>query len=283
MEPVVLSGSGNPPLAAAIAKELGLPIGAATVGRFPDDELHVELHEDVGGRDVYLVQSFSPPADRALLELLFLADAARRSGAKRVVAAVPYLAYARQDKRTKGTGPLGARVLAEILQTASLDRLVVLDLHSSEVIAGLRIPLEHLSAIPLLADELGESSRPASVIVSPDGGGVVRAEAYAKRLQLPVAVVHKTRISGSEVSAQAVTGDVRGRLPIVVDDMISTGGTIEAAIRALRAAGCAERTTVAATHALLVGGAIERLQRLGIERLVTTDSLPAQATLPFAV
>lgn len=282
MGPVVLAGSGNPELAAAIAQALGVSVGSATVGRFPDDELQIELHEDVRARDVCLAQSLSPPADRTLLELIFLADAARRSGARSVVAAVPYVAYARQDKRAEGM-PLGARVVAELLQAAGIDRLVALDLHSAELGAGLRIPLDHLSAVPLLADELRQDGGFTRVVVSPDAGGVARAEAYARRLQLPVAVVEKTRISGSEVSARAVAGDVRGRSPILVDDIISTGATIEAALRALRTAGCAEPATVAATHALLVGGALERLARLPIQRLVTTDSLPPPAGSAFPI
>ncbi|HYS08602.1 MAG TPA: ribose-phosphate pyrophosphokinase [Myxococcales bacterium] len=284
MSLVILAGTGNPPLAAAIAGALGLRPGAATVDRFPDGELRVEVHEDVKDKDVVLVQSMGPPSDRALLELVFLADAVRRLGAKSVTAAVPYLAYARQDSSAKTRGPLGARVVAELLQICGIQRLVALDLHSQAVEASFDVPVEHVSAIPLLADELASRTAPGSVVVSPDLGGVARAEAYARRLQLPVAVVRKTRLSGSDVSAGAVMGNVRGLSPIVVDDVISTGATIEAAVRALQAAGCSGDVTVAATHGLLVGGAIDRLGRLSLRRLLTTDSLPPPAEgAPFPI
>jgi ribose-phosphate pyrophosphokinase len=283
MEPVLLSGSGNPPLAAAIGRELGLGLGKAIVERFPDDELHVEVLEDVRGRDVYVVQSLRPPAERTLLELLLVADASRRAGARSVIAAIPYLAYARQDSRVTGREPLGARVVADLLQVAGIDRVIVLDLHSPAAEACFGVPVEHLSAIPLLADELRATIGPGGVVVSPDLGGVARAEKYAKRLGLPSALVHKSRVSGAEVSVRGVIGEPRGCAPIVVDDMISTGATVDAAVRALQSAGCLDEITVAATHALLVAGAIERLARLPIRRLVTTDSVPLAGESPFPI
>jgi ribose-phosphate pyrophosphokinase len=280
MDATLFSGSGNPPLAAAIGRELGLPLGNAILGRFPDEELHVEVLADVRGRDAYVVQSLRPPAERALLELLLFSDALRRAGAASVTAAVPYLAYARQDKVVPGR-PLGARVVADLLQAAGIWRVVAVDLHSPAAEACFGIRIEHLSAIGLLAEAIGPVAN--GVIVSPDVGGVSRAEAYAKRLGLPVAIVHKTRLSGAEVAVGAVIGEVRGRSPIVVDDVISTGATIEAAVRALRGAGCNEEITVAATHSLLVGGASERLARLRIRQLVTTDSLPTDGAPQFPV
>jgi ribose-phosphate pyrophosphokinase len=281
MEPVLLSGSGHPRLAAAIARELGLEVGAATLERFPDGELHVEVLEDVGGRDVHLVQSVRPPSpERYLLELLLLADAARRAGARRVFAVISYLAYARQDRRGTAGEPLGARVVADLLPVVGIARAVALDLHSPAAEACFGVPLDHVSAIPLLAEELRASVRPGAVVVSPDLGGVKRAEILAGHLQLPVAVVHKTRAGTSDVTVRGIVGEVRGCSPIIVDDMISTGATLEAAIRALQDAGGSGEVTVAATHPLLVRGALERIARLPIRRLVTTDSVPIADDVP---
>jgi ribose-phosphate pyrophosphokinase len=280
--PVLLSGSGNAPLSRAIAESLGWPLGKSVLERFPDSELRVQLEEDVRGRDVHVVQSLKSPAEQHLLELLFLADAARRAGAKSLTAVVPYLAYARQDRRVTGREPLAGRVVAELIESAGFERVVVVDLHSPTVEGFFGVPLEHLSAIPWIAAELRGGS-PTRVLVSPDLGGVKRAEAYARVLDLPVVVVHKSRISGTEVAVRRVVGEVRGCSPIVVDDMISTGRTIEAAIQALLDAGCAQDITVAATHSLFVGDAVERLARVPIRRLVTTDTVlpPREPPMPI--
>jgi ribose-phosphate pyrophosphokinase len=280
--PVLLSGSGNAPLSRAIAESLGWPLGKSVLERFPDSELRVQIEEDVRGRDVHVVQSLKPPAEQHLLELLFLADAARRAGAKSLTAVLSYLAYARQDRRVTGREPLGGRVVAELIESAGFERVVVVDLHSPTVEGFFGVPLEHLSAIPSIAAELRGGS-PTRVLVSPDLGGVKRAEAYARVLDLPVVVVHKSRISGTEVAVRRVVGEVRGCSPIVVDDMISTGRTIEAAIQALLDAGCAQDITVAATHPLFVGDAVERLARVPIRRLVTTDTVlpPREPPMPI--
>jgi ribose-phosphate pyrophosphokinase len=174
-------------------------------------------------------------------------------------------------------------VIAEMLQIAGIERVIALDLHSPAAEACFSVPVEHLSAIPLLAEELRATSGDRGVVVSPDLGGVTRAETYAKLLHLPLAVVHKTRSSSSEVAVQGLIGEVRDCSPIVVDDMITTGATIEATVRALQAAGCRDQITIAATHPLLVGGAVERLARLRIRRLVTTDSLALSGEAPFPV
>lgn len=283
MRVVLLTGSSHPALGAAVAKVLNLEQGRCTVDRFPDGEHHVEIAEEVRGCDVYLLQTLGPPVDSHLMELLLMVDACRRRGAARVTAVVPYLAYARHDRRETGREPLGARLVADMIQVAGVDRLVAMDLHSPAVEGCFNLPVEHLSAMPLLADHLARTATPASVVVSPDLGAVKRAERYAAQLKLPVAVVHKRRTSGSEVQARSITGDVKGCTPIVVDDMISTAGTIEAAVNALLEAGCAPEVTVVATHSLLVGPALDRLHRLPLRRLLTTDSLPMPARPPFQV
>jgi ribose-phosphate pyrophosphokinase len=283
MRVVLMSGSSHPTMGAAIAKVLNLEPGRCVVDRFPDGEHHVEVAEEVRGCDVYLLQTLGPPVDTHLMELLLLVDACRRRGAARVTAVVPYLAYARQDRRETGREPLGARLVADLIRASGVDRLVAVDLHSPAVEGCFNIPVEHLSAMPLLVDHLRRTAMPGSVVVSPDLGAVKRAEQYAAQLKLSVAVVHKHRTSGSEVRARRITGEVKGCAPIIVDDMISTGGTIEAAVNALLEAGCAPDITVVATHALLVGPAIDRLHKLPIRRLLTTDSVHRPERLPLHV
>ena len=270
----LLAGTGNPALGAAVAQGLGVMAGVSPTTVFPDGELHIDVRESVRGHDVVLLQSIGPPAERHLLELLLLADACRRAGAARLTAVLPYLAYARQDRRTTGREAVGARVVADLLGTGGFGRVVAVDLHSAALEGFLAPPLEHLSAVPVLAEALRQDRPGDGIIVAPDAGAARLAERYARALQLPVAIVQKARLSGSEVAVRSVTGDVVGRAPVIVDDMISTGGTIAAAAAALRAAGCRPAITVAATHGLFVGPARERLGGLGLRRLLVTDTLP---------
>jgi ribose-phosphate pyrophosphokinase len=283
MRVVLLSGSSHPTLGGAISHMLGVQPGQCVVSHFPDGEHHVEVAEDVRGCDVYLIQPLGPPVDAHLMELLLLVDACRRRGAARVTAVVPYLAYARHDRRETGREPLAARLVADMIRTAGVDRLIAVDLHSPAVEGCFNIPVEHLSAMPLLAEHLRQTVSPNSVVVSPDLGAVKRAERYAAILKLPVAVVHKRRMSGSEVKAHSITGDVKGCAPILVDDMISTAGTIQAAVQSLLDAGCTPEVTVVATHSLLVGNALERLRSIPLRRLLTSDSVPRPGQLPLPV
>jgi ribose-phosphate pyrophosphokinase len=276
--PLLFAGSAHPGLAAAVARELDLPLAPATLERFPDRELHVELREDPLDRDVFLLQPTCPPGDEHLFELLALADAARRAGAGRITAVVPYLGYARQDRRVRGFEAVGARLVADLLAAGGVGRLVGLDLHAPAIESFFAGPLVHLSAVPVLAGAI-RALRPANgVIVSPDLGAVRLAERHAAALELPVAIVHKTRSGPERVSATRITGDVRGRTPVVVDDMIGTGATVEAAVHAVREAGAARAgTIVAASHGLFTGGCVERLRGLDLARVLVTDSVPAPA------
>lgn len=278
MSPLLLSGSGNRPLALAMAKVLGIEPGECHAQKFPDGELEVRVGE-VRERDVFIVQPTSPPVGERLLELLLIADACRRGGAARVTAVVPYLGYARQDRRERSGEPLGARVVADLLAAGGLDRLVAMDLHSPSVESAFHLPVEQVSSVDVLAERLGRVTSGERVVVSPDLGAVKRARAVAKRLSLPVAVVYKQRLSGSEVEASDVVGEVRGRSPILVDDIISTAGTMAAAAEVLLHAGCNRDITLAACHGLFVGPAVERLAHLPITRVVTTDSTPPPAGL----
>jgi ribose-phosphate pyrophosphokinase len=274
----VISGSANPSLAASVARGLGVTPCRRTLQRFADGELHVEIEESVRGHDVYIVQPTSGPPDQHLLELLFLADACRRAGAVRLTAVVPYFGYARQDRRASGREAVGAAVVATVIEGAGFSRVVAIDLHAPEIEGFFRIPLEHLSATKRLAEAVHATAD--SVIVAPDLGAVKLAERYQTYLNLPVVVIHKTRVSGSEVSLRSIIGDVKGRAPIVVDDMITTGGTIEAAVRGLLDAGCTRDVSVVATHALFVGPAVARLQALPIRQLIASDTVDARGQLP---
>lgn len=278
MSLVLLAGGSNPGLAEAVAGRLGLPLADREASRFPDGEMHVEIRTTVRGCDVYLLQSAGPPAEEHLFQLLLLADACRRAGAARLTAVVPYLAYARQDRRATGREPVGARLVADLLAAGGLQRLVAVDLHSAALEGIFGVPLEHLTAVPLIVETLRPELPQDSVIVAPDLGATKLAERYARLLQLPVAFVHKRRVSGERVTVRGVTGEVRGRAALVVDDMITTGGTVEAAILAVLEAGCRPEIAVAATHGLFVGKAAQRLRALPVRRVVTTDSVAPALT-----
>lgn len=274
----VIGSSANPLLAASVAARLEITPCERTLERFPDGELHVDIHECVRGHDVYLIGSTSDPVDAHIMELLFLADACRRAGAGRITGVIPYFGYARQDRRATGREAVGARVVAGLIEAAGFSRVVAVDLHAPEIEGFFQIPVEHLSATPLLADAVRATAD--SVIVAPDLGAVKLAERYQDILHLPVVVLHKTRISGSEVSIRSIIGDVTDRVPLIVDDMITTGGTIEAAVNGLLAAGCRPTVSVVATHALFVGPAVARLQTLPIRQLIATNSVEPQTELP---
>lgn len=280
---VVLSGSAHLALAESIAKELGQPLGLSRQEPFPDGELHIEVQEEVRGKDVYLVQPLGPPVGENLLELLLLADACRRAGAERLTAVVPYLGYARQDRRVHGQEPVSARVIADLIRITGIERAVTVDMHTAALEGMFSVPIEHLSAMSALVEMARPFVTLDSVIVSPDLGGTKLAERYAQQLGLPVAIVRKARLTGKDVCTLGIVGDVSGRAILLVDDMISTGGTVEAAIRALLAAGCQPEISVIATHALFVGPAVERLQPLPIRRFLTTNSLLLAHQLPLPV
>ena len=275
MTPMIFAGSANVPLTEAVAARLDIRPGSREVEVFPDGELQVELQESVRGEDIYFVQPTSPPGEKHLLELLLLADAAHRAGAARLTAVIPYFGYARQDRRASGREAVGARLVADLLESGELlQRVVTVDVHTEAIEGFFSIPLEHLSAVPMLVESVRPHAGADSVVVAPDMGAAELAERYAEPLGLPVAVVHKARISGSEVSVGSVTGEVQGRKPIIVDDMISTGGTQKAAIDALVEAGCEPEITVVASHGLFAGPAEDELLDAPVERYIVTDSVP---------
>lgn len=277
----LIAGTANPSLAAGVASSLGVPLGERTIDRFADGELHVEINESVRGHDVYLIQPTSQPVEDHLFELLLLADACHRAGAHRQIAVMPYFGYARQDRRTSGREPVAVHVVAQLIGTSAIERVVGVDLHSAAIEGVLPVPLEHLTAVSMLAEAAREEDGRDRVVVAPDLGATKLAEQYATLLGLPVAIVHKTRLSSEKVEVRRVTGEVRDRAPIIVDDMITTAGTVAAAANAVLQAGARPDITVVATHALLVGSALDRLRQLPLRRLIVTDSVLLPERLPF--
>jgi ribose-phosphate pyrophosphokinase len=271
----LVAGPASIPLGQDVAGLLAIQPVAYDCRRFPDGEAEVDVRDSVRGRDVYLLQATRPPVDQHLIELLLLADACRRAGAARLTAVIPYFGYARQDRRTDRRS-LGARVAANIVGTGGFDRLMLIDAHTASIEGFFDIPIDHLTAVPILAEAARQSRHDNSVVVAPDLGAVKRAREYARRLELPMAFVHKARVSGEAVEAHGVIGEVRGRIPIIVDDMLSTGGTIEAAVGALRTAGALDPATVVVTHALLVGRARDILGRLPLSRVIVGNTVPVQ-------
>lgn len=270
---ILISGSANPALARDVAERLGTHLAACVLERFPDGELHVEIRESVRGQRVHIMQPTSLPVEEHLFEMLLIADACARAGAAHLTALVPYFGYARQDRRAVGRDPIAVRVAADVIAACGIDDVVVVDLHSRAAEGVFSIPAQHLSAVPLLAEAMRPWAVEPAVLVAPDLGAVNLAERYSGILHLPVATIHKVRLSGREVHVRQLVGDVRGRVPLIVDDLLSTGGTVAAAVRALLAAGCTPDITVVATHGLFAHPAEEVLRDLPIARVVTTDSI----------
>jgi ribose-phosphate pyrophosphokinase len=272
MKPILLSGRANPVLAREIAKGLSMTLGQCNIDSFPDGEIHVEILEDLMGCDVYLIQPTSPPVAENLLELLLLSDAARRSGAAHITGIIPYFGYARQDRRSTEGEPVGGRVAADIL-SGGLDRIITVDLHKPTLEGFFSVPVEHLSAIELIAESLKSSLPNNPVLVAPDLGAAKLANTYADLLNIPVAYIYKVRESGEKVSIRNIVGDVAGCSPILVDDMISTGGTMIKAMEALLAQKCLPEINMVATHGLFVGDGLKRISLFPVSKIIVTDSI----------
>jgi len=281
----LLTGSAHPALAAAVAREIGVSLTPAEVGRFPDGEVSIRLEANLRHRDVYLLQPTGPPVNESLVELLALVDACRRASAFRITAVIPYFGYARQDK-PQAREPITGRMTANLLARVGVDQVLALDLHSPQVQGFFDLPVDHLTALPVLAEALRTEQVADAVVVSPDAGFMKQAGRFAAALGVPLAVTHKQRLPTGEVEAGVLVGEVRGRRPVIVDDMITTGGTIRRCLETLLSAGALPEATVAATHGLFVGPAAASLAHRAIRRIFVTDSLPAApgaGTLPVRV
>ncbi len=262
-------------LAQSICNHLDMPLGEARTEVFPDGELLVTLEEDVRGRDCFVVLSTCQPVNENVMELLIFADSLRRASAKRITAVIPYFGYARQDRKDKGRTPITAKLVANLITEAGYHRVLALDLHAAQLQGFFDLPVDHLASAPVfhkyftkVRDEMGDL-----VVVSPDVGNVKVANMYAQMLAGDLAIVHKRRVSGSEVVSNTLVGDVAGKTALMVDDMISTGGTVSEAAKVLKDHG-AKDCWVAATHAVMVGDCVQRLSRSPISRIVVTDSIP---------
>jgi ribose-phosphate pyrophosphokinase len=271
----VFTGNANPVLAQDIARHLMQPLGRATVGRFSDGEIQVEIMENVRGKDVYLVQSTCPPANDHLMELLVMADACRRASAGRITAVIPYLGYARQDRRQRAMRvPITAKLVADMIGCAGINRVLTVDLHADQIQGYFNVPVDNVYASPVLLGEVWKQKYDRMIVVSPDVGGVVRARALARRLDnADLAIIDKRRQRANESQVMNIIGDVRGRSCILVDDLVDTAGTLCQAAQALKDEG-AERVIAYITHPVLSRKAVERVENSALDQLVVTDTIP---------
>ena len=271
----LFSGNANAPLAHDIARHLRLPVGRAAVSRFSDGELNVEIMENVRGRDVFIVQPTCPPANDNLMELLMMTDACRRASAARITAVVPYFGYARQDRRPRATrSAITAKLVADMIGSAGVDRLLTLDLHSDQIQGFFGIPVDNVYGSPVLLGDVWRQRYPDLIVVSPDVGGVVRARAFAKRLDdAELAIIDKRRPRANESKVMNIIGEVAGKSCVLIDDMVDTAGTLCLAAQALKDEGAAH-VVAYITHAVLSGGAVERIAGSVLDELVVTDTIP---------
>ncbi|MBV8342426.1 MAG: ribose-phosphate pyrophosphokinase [Gammaproteobacteria bacterium] len=274
----LFAGNATPALAADIARGLQTPLGRASVGRFSDGEINIELMENVRGRDVFIVQSTSPPANDNLMELLVMVDACRRASAARITAVVPYFGYSRQDRRVKGTrSAVTAKLVANMLSSAGVNRLLTIDLHSDQIQGFFDIPVDNVYASPVLIGEAWKQGYQNMIVVSPDVGGVARARAFAKRLDdAELAIIDKRRPRANESKVMNIIGEVEGKTCMLVDDMVDTAGTLCQAAQALKEEG-AVKVVAYITHAVLSGGAVDKISRSALDELVVTDTVPLSA------
>jgi len=270
----LLTGTANRPLAEEVAGYLGVPVADMLVTKFSDGEVRVQINESIRGSDVYVFQSLSYPANQHIMELLLIVDALKRSSAGRITAVIPYFAYARQDRQDKPRTPVSARVLADIISVVGTERVVTVDLHSPQIQGFFSIPVDHLSAMPVLYDYMRKNViLDDPVVVSPDAGGVERARQLANRLGCGIAIIYKRRPEPNRAKVLDVVGNIEGKDAIIIDDLIDTAGTMVSAAEMLISRG-AKKVIACATHGVLSGPAIERLTNSPIEQVILTNTIP---------
>ena len=271
---VLFAGNANPSLAQEIASQLGVEMGQALVGRFSDGEVRVEVRQNVRARDIFVVQPTCAPTNENLMELCIMVDALKRASARRITAVMPYFGYARQDRRPRSTRvPISAKVVADMLQTVGVERLLTMDLHADQIQGFFDIPVDNIYASPVLLSDLKSKSYPDLVVISPDVGGVVRARAMAKQLGCELAIIDKRRSNPNESEVMHVIGDIDGRNCVIMDDMIDTAGTLVAAADVLKERG-AKRVFAYCTHPVFSGPAIERIRASQIDEVVISNTIP---------
>jgi ribose-phosphate pyrophosphokinase len=275
----LIAGNAHPVLAQNIARELGMPLAEAHVGRFPDGEVDIKISQDIRGRDCFVLQPTCPPVNENWIELLLLIDTLRRASAGRITAVMPYYGYARKDRKDEGRVPISAKVMANTLSVTGADRIVTLDMHAAQIQGFFDLPVDHLYARPVLLEAVRKLGMDRPVVVTPDVGGTKMARAYAKRLGADLAIVDKRRLSGSETKIEHLIGDVDGRRCVIVDDMISTGGSITQAASVLRRSGATE-IVIAVSHAVFCGPAVERLDAAPLDHILVTDTIPTADPAP---
>jgi ribose-phosphate pyrophosphokinase len=271
---MVFTGNANPKLAADVVRHLNIHLGRATVSRFSDGEVMVELLEHVRGKDVFVLQSTCAPTNDSLMEVMVMVDALRRASAGRITAAIPYFGYARQDRRPRSARvAITAKVVANMLASAGVDRLLTMDLHSDQIQGFFDIPVDNIYASPILLGDVWKQAFPNLIVVSPDVGGVVRARALAKRLESDLAIIDKRRPKPNVAKVMNIIGDVQGRTCVIMDDLVDTANTLCEAAQALKDKG-AERVLAYCTHPVLSGTAVQRIENSALDELVVTDTIP---------
>ena len=270
----IFTGNANPKLAEAVCKHLNVSLGRAVVGRFSDGEVMIELLENVRGRDAFILQSTCAPTNDNLMELLVMVDALKRASAARVTAAIPYFGYARQDRRPRSARvPITAKVVADMLATTGVDRVMVMDLHADQIQGFFNIPVDNIYATPILLGDLWKQNYDDLLIVSPDVGGVVRARAIAKRVDSDLAIIDKRRPKANVSEVMNIIGDVEGRTCVIMDDIVDTANTLCKAATALKEHG-AKKVVAYCTHPVLSGGAVARIDSSDLDNIVVTDTIP---------
>lgn len=271
---MVFTGNANPKLAESVAQHLGIALGRATVGRFSDGEVMAEVQENVRGRDVFVLQSTCHPTNDNLMEVMLMVDALRRASAGRITAAIPYFGYARQDRRPRSVRvPISAKVVANMLTAAGVDRMLTVDLHADQIQGFFDIPVDNIYATPVLLEDVKNRNFDNLMVVSPDVGGVLRARAMAKQLNTDLAIIDKRRPKANVAEVMHIIGDVSGRTCLIMDDMVDTANTLCKAAQALKAHGAA-RVLAYATHPVLSGQAVDRIMQSDLDELVVTDTIP---------
>ncbi len=276
----LFSGTGTPKLAHAVAKTLGTDITHGTVSQFPDGETRISIEESVRGADCFMIQSTGSPVNHNLMEILVMADALKRASAWRINAVIPYFGYARQDKKVQAREPITAKLVANLLQTAGVDRVITIDLHAGQIQGFFDVPVDHLTAMDILAGHLLKSDLTDSVVVSPDVGRAIEARRLANMLNLPLAMLYKRRTSPTETEVTHVIGEVEGKRPIFIDDMITTAGTMRRGIDSVLKLGAREDITVVASHPVFTPPALERLSIPAVRRIIVTDTVPFEVNDP---